>query len=169
MSFRNNEISRFERHPIANVFVNNSANNIAKEATISSNTVTESKPKEESLQPLIASKVATIVPVNDCRYSYLVNYKKPLTKYDSLYIPPLSTADDGLTKYVTFEPDVGGWNNIRMQMETVLIFAAATGRTLVLPPDQPMYLLNKGKGHQNEHHFADFFPFDEMFTISVFQ
>ncbi len=158
MSFRNNEISRFERHPIANVFVNNSA----KEATLSSNTVTESKPKEESLQPIIASKTATIVPVNDCQYSYLVNYKKPLTKYDSLYIPPLSTADDGLTKYVTFEPDVGGWNNIRMQMETVLIFAAATGRTLVLPPDQPMYLLNKGKGHQNEHHFADFFPFDEM-------
>jgi hypothetical protein len=33
-----------------------------------------------------------------------------------------------------------------MQMETVLVFAAATGRTLVLPPDQPMYLLDQGKG-----------------------
>ena len=31
-----------------------------------------------------------------------------------------------------------------MQMELILVFAAATGRTLVLPPDQPMYLLNKG-------------------------
>ena len=56
--------------------------------------------------------------------------------------------------------DVGGWNNIRMQMELVLVFAAATGRTLVLPPDQPMYLLNAGKGHQKAHNFADFFPFD---------
>jgi hypothetical protein len=47
-----------------------------------------------------------------------------------------------------------------MQMETVLVFAAATGRILVLPPDQPMYLLNAGKGHQKAHSFADFFPFD---------
>lgn len=47
-----------------------------------------------------------------------------------------------------------------MQMELVLVFAAATGRTLVLPPDQPMYLLNAGKGHEKAHNFADFFPFD---------
>ena len=56
--------------------------------------------------------------------------------------------------------DVGGWNNIRMQMETVVVFAAATGRILVLPPDQPMYLLNAGEGHQKAHSFADFFPFE---------
>jgi hypothetical protein len=41
-------------------------------------------------------------------------------------------------KYITFEPDVGGWNNIRMQMELVLVFAAVTGRTLVIPPEQAM-------------------------------
>lgn len=46
-----------------------------------------------------------------------------------------------------------------MQLELVLVFAYSTGRTLVLPPDQPMYLLNKGKGHHNHHSFADFFPF----------
>ena len=40
------------------------------------------------------------------------------------------------------------------------MFAAATGRILVLPPDQPMYLLDRGKGHQKAHSFADFFPFD---------
>jgi hypothetical protein len=59
-----------------------------------------------------------------------------------------------------FDLDVGGWNNIRMQMELVIIFAYATGRTLVLPPDQPMYLLNQGKGHQKAHGFVDFFPFE---------
>ena len=47
-----------------------------------------------------------------------------------------------------------------MQMESVVVFAAATSRILVLPPDQPMYLLNAGKGHQKAHSFADFFPFD---------
>jgi hypothetical protein len=44
--------------------------------------------------------------------------------------------------YLTFEPDHGGWNNIRMAMETVLAIAVAMGRTLVLPPEQPVYLLN---------------------------
>jgi hypothetical protein len=96
----------------------------------------------------------------ECPRVNLVTYKKPLTTRDANYKTPLY--DPNSNKYVTFEPDVGGWNNIRMQMETVLVFAAATGRTLVLPPDQPMYLLNKGKGHENEHHFADFFPFDEI-------
>lgn len=49
-----------------------------------------------------------------------------------------------------------------MQLELVLVFAYSTGRTLVLPPDQPMYLLNKGKGHHNHHSFADFFPFSSI-------
>ena len=31
------------------------------------------------------------------------------------------------TQYLTFEPDSGGWNNIRMSMESIFIFAAATG------------------------------------------
>ena len=47
----------------------------------------------------------------------------------------------GETKYLTFEADMGGWNNIRMSLEIVMIIAAASGRTLVLPPDAPLYLL----------------------------
>jgi len=52
-------------------------------------------------------------------------------------------------KYMTFEPDPGGWNNIRMSMESVLAMAVAMGRTLVLPPRQGMYLLDKDE-HQKD-------------------
>ena len=37
--------------------------------------------------------------------------------------------------------DEGGWNNIRMSMETAVTMALAMGRTLVMPPEQGMYLL----------------------------
>jgi hypothetical protein len=41
--------------------------------------------------------------------------------------------DDEEERYLTFEPDHGGWNNIRMAMETALVMSHAMGRTLVLP------------------------------------
>eukprot|EP00521_Asterionellopsis_glacialis_P006023 CAMPEP_0195281424 /NCGR_PEP_ID=MMETSP0707-20130614/739_1 /TAXON_ID=33640 /ORGANISM="Asterionellopsis glacialis, Strain CCMP134" /LENGTH=537 /DNA_ID=CAMNT_0040340307 /DNA_START=134 /DNA_END=1747 /DNA_ORIENTATION=- len=67
-------------------------------------------------------------------------------------------------RYMTFEPDGGGWNNIRMAMETVLAMAHAMGRTLVLPPEQQMYLLtNKGKATQKKvFSFNDFFHMDSI-------
>jgi len=62
------------------------------------------------------------------------------------------------TRYLTFEPDQGGWNNIRMALETVLVMAFAMGRTLVLPPANPIYLLNQGNGDKTPRFsFADFF------------
>ena len=66
-------------------------------------------------------------------------------------------------QFMTFEPDQGGWNNIRMAMETVLTMAFAMGRTLVLPPHQQMYLLGKKeKGQRNEFSFEHFFHMEEI-------
>lgn len=66
----------------------------------------------------------------------------------------------------TFHHDVkdgGGWNNIRMAMETVVAMAFATGRTLVMPPAQGMYLLRKDRGKQNtDFSFADFFHLETL-------
>jgi len=114
------------------------------------------KAKTHSRQPLDLSGMAQDLV---CPNGSLVQFWRRPTLNDQQYRSPFVDESHG-AKYVTFEPDVGGWNNIRMQMETVLVFAAATGRILVLPPDQPMYLLNKGKGHHNVHSFVDFFPFE---------
>jgi hypothetical protein len=66
-------------------------------------------------------------------------------------------------KYVVFEPDWGGWNNIRMAAETVMIFAHATGRTLVMPPTMKFYLLDKNKSPQdNESGFDKFFDLNKI-------
>ena len=60
-------------------------------------------------------------------------------------------------KYITFEPDQGGWNNMRMALECILVLAHATGRTLVMPPPYQMYLLPHGRMA-----FEDIFPFERL-------
>lgn len=77
-----------------------------------------------------------------------IDFKSPFLKSSSLENKP---------KYITFEPDRGGWNNIRMNLEFIFIFAAATGRTIVLPPASPLYLMNKDKKEKHKG-FGDFFP-----------
>jgi len=74
--------------------------------------------------------------------------------------PPLSqlevlTPKSSRRRYLTFEPDTGGWNNIRMSLENVVTLAAVSGRTLVLPPDQIVYLLEARKGEKRERNYYD--------------
>ena len=82
---------------------------------------------------------------------------------DSSYVPPFFKQKGTEKKFLTFEPDGGGWNNIRMAMESTIAMAVAMGRTLVMPPQKKMYLLGKNNDGQRHHFsFVDFFPIAEM-------
>lgn len=86
--------------------------------------------------------------------------------YDEKFESPFSIPK-GKPKYITFVPDCGGWNNIRMSMEIIFVIAAVTGRILVLPPKAPLYLLQWGNGLKYRG-FGDFFPLDsELFQKHV--
>lgn len=89
---------------------------------------------------------------NDCYRSPLYYYNKKLNKEND----PLKK------KYVLFEPDQGGWNNIRMAAETAIVFALITGRTLVLPPAMKFYLLDKNKNENDNSTFEKFFDLDKL-------
>ena len=69
-------------------------------------------------------------------------------------------------KFLVFEPDRGGWNNIRMAAETALVFALASGRTLVLPPKVIFYLLDKNNDEtDNESSFQTFFDLKKFHDV----
>ena len=81
---------------------------------------------------------------------------------NSSYLSPMCDTS-AQEKYLTFEPDQGGWNNIRMAMETALVMSHAMGRTLVLPPEQRMYLIDKmNDGQKATFSFQDFFHLDAI-------
>ncbi len=90
------------------------------------------------------------VDVGDIAY-----WNDPQGDRDRNFVSPFATPAE---HYLTFEPDMGGWNNIRMSMEIIFVLAAVTGRTLVLPPKSPFYLLGMGK--KNAKSFGNFFPLD---------
>jgi len=82
-----------------------------------------------------------------------LDYESPITPHHGIH-------DD---RYLTFEYDQGGWNNIRMGLESLIVVAHAMGRTLVIPPQQHLYLLSAehkdphDKASHNEMGFEDFF------------
>jgi hypothetical protein len=80
-----------------------------------------------------------------------------------LYKPFTNTSKLSERKYVVYQPDLGGWNNIRMAAEVVVVFAHATGRTLVLPPDSVLYLLIENKKWKdNKSNLDDFFDLKKL-------
>jgi hypothetical protein len=75
---------------------------------------------------------------------------------DSAYISPFYDPN----KYVTFEPDEAGWNNMRMSMETVIALAVSMGRTLVLPA--PQRIEHLGSGGPSRFSFSDFYHLESI-------
>eukprot|EP01041_Mallomonas_annulata_P004121 gene4121-8192_t len=106
-------------------------------------------------------------PVCDM-YNYVRFWNKRFIEPDC-YKSPLSPALGSKApysqqKYVVFQPDGGGWNNIRMAAETAMIFAHTTGRTLVMPPTAVWYLLtlNKKNHQENKSNFDKFFDLNKV-------
>lgn len=89
----------------------------------------------------------------DINVDSVAYWNDPQGTRDGNFVSPFSVHQE---RYITFTSDRGGWNNVRMSMEIIFILAAATNRTLVLPPKEPLYLLAKGK--ERHKGFADFFP-----------
>ena len=127
----------------------------------------ENEPPERQHSPIHPNDTTKTLATLDCRpYGGPNNAQEMVYWYDipsdSLYTSPLSPRRQQ-KQYMTFEPDGGGWNNIRMALETVLGLGIAMGRTIVLPPEQRMYLLAKDRGKQKtDFGFADFFPMEEL-------
>eukprot|EP00546_Thalassionema_frauenfeldii_P018177 CAMPEP_0178906600 /NCGR_PEP_ID=MMETSP0786-20121207/6914_1 /TAXON_ID=186022 /ORGANISM="Thalassionema frauenfeldii, Strain CCMP 1798" /LENGTH=1170 /DNA_ID=CAMNT_0020578323 /DNA_START=144 /DNA_END=3656 /DNA_ORIENTATION=- len=103
--------------------------------------------------------------VNSCSedVSDMIYWNDPQGTRDVEFISPFVDSNDGTPKkFFSFEPDPGGWNNIRMALETILILASATGRTLILPPKTPLYLL--GMGASGARSFGSFMPLFSEFS-----
>ncbi|KAL7570491.1 hypothetical protein ACA910_004272 [Epithemia clementina (nom. ined.)] len=100
--------------------------------------------------------------ISDCEINVdsLAYWNDPVGTRDLKFQSPFAaTTNADEEQYMTFSPDRGGWNNVRMSMEILFVLAAATGRTLVLPPKEPLYLLNRD-AEAKHRGFADFFPLD---------
>ena len=112
-----------------------------------------------SREPGTASQLRKLSFSHTCDIDSAVQYWRDETPQ---YRSPLYGLP-GRHKYVVYQPDLGGWNNIRMALEVVIVFAHATGRTLVLPPDAVLYLLHENaKWGDNKSNLGDFIDVDKL-------
>ena len=76
---------------------------------------------------------------------------------DTTFQSPFATDE---LRYLTFEPDLAGWNNKRMGMETAVALAVAMGRIIVLPPQMGNYRhVNEDVGRLD---LSDYYHFEAI-------
>lgn len=79
--------------------------------------------------------------------------------------PAFTRAAPSPPQYLSFELELGGWNNLRTAFETFVVLAAIFGRTLVLPPKtfapggSPAAF---SPGFQSPHSFDDFLTLHKL-------
>lgn len=85
---------------------------------------------------------------------------------DAKYVNPfqkiIAEEKGGDEKYFLFEHDEAGWNNCRMSFENVIVLAIATGRTIVLPPRQPINLFRKQGKYTDRFSMDDIYDFEHI-------
>jgi hypothetical protein len=108
--------------------------------------------------PAMVGAVRAHVDCPELSVDSLAYWNDPVGDWDVAFQSPYRVVQDTREEqYISFSPDRGGWNNVRMSMEIIFVLAAVTGRTLVLPPKEPLYLLHHDTASRHRG-FADFFP-----------
>lgn len=96
-----------------------------------------------------------------------VVYWKP-SKKDLEYESPITPHHhEHADIYLSFEYDHGGFNNIRMGIESLIVATHAMGRTLVLPPLQHIYLLAKKHRDEHEKEEHNHMGFEDFYDINT--
>ena len=67
------------------------------------------------------------------RYRYWVRPEDEMSESERTYASPLSSPSSLSSQFLTFEPDIGQLNNVRLNLEVMVALSVALGRTLVLP------------------------------------
>lgn len=65
-------------------------------------------------------------------------------------------------KYFLFEHDSAGFNNLRMSFENSILLGISTGRTIVLPPKQPISMFRETKQHTHRFAMNEIYDFDHI-------
>jgi hypothetical protein len=75
----------------------------------------------------------------DVNVDFMAYWNNPQGNRDRDSVSPFK-GEDNQMHYITFWQDAGRFNNMRMSFEIIFVIAAASGKTIVLPPTQKMHL-----------------------------